>query len=426
MSDLTIQTPTTGLQDTGPLTESCDVAVIGAGPAGLAAASELRRLGVPRVLVLEREEQAGGIPRHCGHPPFGLLSHKRILTGPAYARALVRSAREAGVEIRLKTTVLGLHRGGRLSLLTPEGPCTLQAQRVLIATGARETPRAARLVPGQRALGVMNTGALQAMVYLKNLVPFRRPVIAGSELVSFSALITCRRAGIRPIAMIEENARPTVRWPLHYAHILFGVPLHLNSSIRDICGNDRVRMVTICKPDGRTTQVECDGVLFTGRFTPESSLARLSHLSIDPGTGGPQVDQFGRCSDPAYFAAGNLLRPVETHEWCWREGRKCALFLKQALEGALPSPGGEIPVQVKAPFRYVLPQRLTPGVVHADGLYFQLRVDKPVKGRLCLVADGKVIHAQVLNAIPEQRILVQVPKELSEKTYKSVTFRIMY
>ncbi len=382
----------------------CDVAVIGAGPAGLAAAMELKRHGVDDVLVLEREPEAGGIPRHCGHPPFGLLEYRLPMTGPAYARRLVADAERAGVRIMTATTVTDILPRARLRLARPDGLAELTARRVLITTGVRESPRAARLVSGTRPLGVLNTGALQAMVHLKGLVPFRHPVVVGTELVSFSALWTCRRAGIRPVAMIEENARPTVRRPLHLAARLFGVPLHLATGISAIRGRDRVEAVELT--DGRT--LACDGVLFTGRFVPEATLARLGHLELDPGTGGPVVDQSGRCSDPLYHAAGNVLRPVEHAGWCWNEGRIVARGIAAALAGgAAPEDGDDIELHVEPPLRYAMPQRLRRGM--RDGMKFvQMRVERPVSGMLRVRDGERVLHARRIRAIPEQRIVIPV------------------
>ncbi len=382
----------------------CDVAVIGAGPAGLSAAMELKRLGVDDVLVLEREPEAGGIPRHCGHPPFGLVEYRLPMTGPAYARRLVADARRAGVRIMPATTVTEILPRARLRLSRPEGPAEVAAARVLVTTGVRESPRAARLVSGTRPLGVMNTGALQAMVYLKGLVPFRRPVVVGTELVSFSALWTCRRAGIRPVAMLERNARPTVRRPLHLAARLFGVPLHLATGISAILGRDRVEAVRLT--DGRT--LTCDGVLFTGRFVPEATLARLGHLKLDAGTGGPQVDQFGRCSDPLFFAAGNVLRPVEHAGWCWNEGRIVARGIAASLAGEVTSDGADdITLHVEPPLRYAMPQRLRRGAT--GGMKFvQLRVERSVSGMLRVRDGERVLHARRLRAIPEQRIVIPV------------------
>ena len=315
-----------------------DVAIIGAGPAGLAAATALKRGGVERVVILERECVAGGIPRHCGHPPFGLREFHRIMAGPSYARRLVETARDAGADIALKTTVTALGPSGTLSVVSPAGLAKLSARRVLLATGIRETPRAARLVSGDRPPGICNTGALQSMVYLKNQIPFRRPVIVGTELVSFSALLTCWRAGIRPVAMLEEGPRAHVRWPLHHAARLFGVPLLYGARIVAITGRSRVEAVQITDESGRPREIGCDGVLFTGQFTPEASLVALSHLALDPDTGGPAVDRFGRCSDPSYFAAGNVLRAVETAGACWREGRTAARWIARDFAADLPSP----------------------------------------------------------------------------------------
>ncbi|WP_031771789.1 NAD(P)/FAD-dependent oxidoreductase, partial [Pseudomonas aeruginosa] len=269
------------------ITEQVDVAIVGSGPAGLAAAIELRRQGVARVCVLERDGEAGGIPRHCAHPPFGLREHGRLLTGPAYAQRNVEQAERAGVDIRLRHSVVALAAAGLLQLATPEGPRSLRATRVLLATGARETPRSARLLGGDRPLGVINTGALQAYLYLQGLKPFERPLIVGTELVSLSAVMSCRRAGIRPVAMLERNARATARWPLSLFPRLCGVPMHFSSELLEIEGRGRVEAARVRLGDGRVERIACDGILLSGRFVPESSLVRLSHLELDPASGGP-------------------------------------------------------------------------------------------------------------------------------------------
>jgi len=309
--------------------DRCDVAIIGAGPAGLSAAITLKKKGIARVLVLDRESDAGGVPRHCGHPPFGIIEYSRVMTGLDYAKRLVSTAKSAGVDMALKASVTQLGPGGVLTIATPEGTGTLKAKQVLLATGVRETPRSARLVSGGRMLGISTTGALQSMVYLKGLVPFRKPLVVGTEIVSFSALLTCKKAGIKPVAMIEENARPTIAWPLYHATRFFGVPLLLNTRITQIIGKDRVEMVQVLDGRGNSREIPCDGVLFTGQFTPESTLVRMSHLDLDHDTGSPSIDRFGRCSDPAYFAAGNLLCPVNIALNCWRQGRRTAQWMAQ-------------------------------------------------------------------------------------------------
>lgn len=291
---------------------SYDVVIIGSGPAGLSAAITLKKAGIDNIVVIERENEAGGIPRHCGHIAFGFKKYKRILTGPQYAKNNIAEAQRLGIDIQINTTVTALGEGGKLSLVSQKGVYELTAKRVLIATGTREKPRSARFVSGDRAIGIYNTGALQGMVYLKNKIPFKRPLIVGTEIVSFSALLTCRKGGIKPAAMIEENSKPSIRWPIHYGALLFGTKLFLETKIHRIVGDQRVESVILENAQGIQKSIECDGVLFTGQFTPESSLVRMSHIEFDPETFSPKVDKNGRCSDPAYYAAGNLRQlPAE-------------------------------------------------------------------------------------------------------------------
>src|SRR5699024_3236123 len=163
------------------------------------------------VTILEREAQLGGVPRHCAHSPFGMFEFGRVLHGPAYARRLAAEAQAAGVEVRPRHSVTALRPGGRLELTTPRGIRSLLAKRVLLATGARESPRSARLLSGERPIGVITTGTLQHTVNIEKLRPMRRALVVGTELVSFSALLTCRSAGIRPVAMVEESPRLVAR-----------------------------------------------------------------------------------------------------------------------------------------------------------------------------------------------------------------------
>lgn len=386
-----------------------DVAVIGGGPAGLAAATALKAAGVARVIVLERDARAGGIPRHCGHKPFGLREFHRVLSGPDYAARLVARTQAQGVELHTRATVIETRPGGELLISTPERCGTLTARRVILATGVREKPRAARLISGDRVAGVLNTGALQAMVYLEHRRPFRRPVILGSELVAFSALMTCAHAGIRPLAMIEPGPRTTARWPAALFARLKGVDMLTDTELASIEGRRTVEAVRLRSADGSEQRLACDGVIVSGAFTPESTLARCGRLDIDPGTGGPVVDQWGRCSDPAYFATGNLLRPVETAGWSWNEGRQSGTWVAQDLAGLLPPPAVTVPIAVSDPrLKYVMPQRLGLGDATSGMAALQLRLRTPISGRLVVRSGDRVLWQGRLNSRPERRILVPI------------------
>jgi len=383
-----------------------DVAIVGAGPAGLAAAVALRRTGVARVVILEREDEGGGIPRHCGHSPFGFRELGRIMTGPAYARRLVEAALAAGAELRTRTTVVALGADGQLELATEAGTSRLAARRIILATGARETPRSARLVGGERPLGVLNTGALQSFVQLQRLLPFRRPVVVGTELVSLSAVLTCLTAGVRTVAVIGPGDRPVARRPLDLFPRLCGIPMHYGAEIVDIRGQARVSAVTVRRRDGTLSEIACDGVLFTGRFVPEASLVRAGHLAFDPGSGGPAIDQWGRCSDPTCFAAGNLLRPVETAGWCHREGTAIGRSVAHDLSRGLPAPTPGLSVRRGAGIKLAVPQLIVPGNGEGGLAAVQLRVAHAIAGTLAATAGGATLWQRRRSALPERRLLI--------------------
>ncbi|AIO36480.1 FAD binding domain protein [Burkholderia cenocepacia] len=394
-----------------------DVIIIGGGPAGIAAAAELRKRGVSKVAIIERESVVGGVPRHCGHPPFGMREFGRVYTGPAYAARLARYAEEHGVQLYTSTTVVRMEPDARLQIVDARGRTTAAAKRIILATGVRETPRSARLVSGDRPIGVFNTGALQAFVYLRHLIPFRRPLIVGTELVAISAVLTCMKAGIKPVGIIEENDRPTTYKPFAMFPRLCGIPVHYGTHLEEICGTKRVEAVRLLSRDGSIREVECDGVLFTGRFTPEATLVRNSHLVLDQGTRGPQVDQFGRCSDSTYYAAGNVLRPLETAGWSFREGKRIGNIVADDLAGIIPYTSCTTLIERADGIKLVMPQRLVLPMSMRGLEYLQVRVDHEAHGTLSLTAGGRSLWKKNISLLPERRLLIPLSQlEIPENT----------
>ena len=291
--------------------ESHDVIIVGGGPTGLSAARRLTDLGIREVVVLEREAEAGGIPRHCGHLGFGWQSHRRLWSGPRFAEELRKSAK--GLDVRTATTVIELGKDGQLRVQGSTGITEMKGKHVLIATGTRETPRAPRFVGGSRPQGVMNTGALQQHVYIYHNKPFERPVIIGSELVSFSALLTCRHLGIRPVAMIEENPRISAQRPGGLiARFAFGVPVRTSTRLISIEGRKNVEAVEI-ERRGKREHITCDGVIFTGHFRPETALFP---------TGLPSEK---------FSVSGNAAGPLKTSGKCWLQGGAAAQDIARRL-----------------------------------------------------------------------------------------------
>ena len=407
------------------LPEQIDVVIIGSGPSGLATAIELKKLGIEDIIVLERADEAGGNPRHCGHSPFGLKEFKRLYLGPGYAKKMLDVAHKLGVRIVLNTTVTSLGESGSLTLSTLHGITRLKAKRVVLSTGIRELPRAPRFVSGQRPQGIMTTGALQSMVYLSHKKPFKHPVIVGTELVAFSAIASCRHLGIKPVAMLEENPRITAFSALQLLPRLLGIDLLLETQLVDITGQQQVSGVNVINKSGKTQHIACDGVIFSGKFTPEASLARMGHLDIDPATQGPVVDQYGRCSDPVYFATGNVLRPVETGGWCWDEGVQTARYVKDSLAYKLSGTENQQRLQIDCPeIKYVMPQRISipASSSESEGMKnIQLRVNTSVKGQLTITGNGSNLYSKKISAVPEQRILIPLQALSSSQEIQDLT-----
>lgn len=285
--------------------ENHEVIIIGAGPAGLAAAAQLRQRGINDVVVLEREEVAGGALRHCGHFGFGWESHRRLMTGPKLAGNLVNAAHD--IDIRTRTTVLEFTLHNTLRVHSAKGISEMSARRILLATGTREASRAARLIGGHKLQGVVNTGTLQQLVYLKHQKPFSNPVIIGHEWVTFSALLTCRHAGIKPVGIFSETEKIDAPWffPLG-ARAGFGVSVHNNSKLRAIRGAKKVEAVEI-ERDGKIQTIACDGVVISGHFQAETSLLDGRGLDIlKIGNAAGLVDTAGTCVVKAKAAADKI------------------------------------------------------------------------------------------------------------------------
>lgn len=389
------------------------VLIVGAGPAGLAAAHRLANAGVDGVLVVEREDALGGLPRFCRHPGFGWEYTGRMESGAGFARRLVARLDPERCRFLTRTTVLSIAPGPFVEILGPEtGFARLQPKAVILSTGIRERPRTARLVPGERPeRGVLTTGQLQQMVTRRLPLPGPGVVVVGTEHVSFSALLTARKAGLSVRAMVEPGARilsfPLAGW---WARGFLGVPILLRTAIEEIIGRQTVEGLVLVGPRGRE-RVACEAVVFSGDFVPDAALARESGVEIDPRTQGPVIDQMMRTSVPGVFAAGNVLRDVETSGVAALEGARAAACVAWYLKQGPQDAEGTIPVEISDPIRYVVPQRWAPAAPEPTGaprLRPSLRVNADVSGRrVVLRVDGRTVwRGRKRRLLRERRIPV--------------------
>ena len=354
-----------------------DVLVVGAGPAGLTAAAELRRLGVERVLLTDREAEPGGVPRHSQHTGYGLRDRHRVMTGPAYARALTDAAVRAGVDVRPGSTVTSLRAdvakplpasagepspGALAAVVTSaRGVQTVRPSAVLLATGCRERPRAARLVPGDRPAGIMTTGELQQRVYLGGERLSGRALVVGAEHVAFSAAVTLAHAGADVIALVTDLERHQ-----SYAAFRAGAALRWRTPVWT-----SVVVTRIDGPGGRLAGVEiadtaggnpryvpCELIVFTGDWTPITPWrARPGSRSTPEPGDRPSTRPSRRRPTACSRRATSCTRPKRP------TSRRCPAACRPPDRGLSERPRGtaRVPVEVAAPLRWISPNAVRPG-----------------------------------------------------------------
>ena len=345
--------------DDGRRLREVDVLVVGAGPGGLAAAAALGARGAGRVEVVDREQETGGIPRHSVHAGYGLRDLHRAMSGPAYARRRTELAVDAGATVRTDVSVTGWAGPLTLDMTSPAGLERVTARAVVLATGARERPRPARLIPGTRPDGVWTTGRLQETVLAGQPVG-RRAVVVGAEHVSFSAVVTLAHAGVRVVAMVTDLPRHQSYDAFRVGALLrWGFPLLTDTAVTRLLGRPRLTGVEVRSSTGRTAVLDADTVVLTGDWVPDHELARRGGLLMDAGTRGPAVDTAFRTSVPGVFAAGNLVHPVVTADAVALEAEPLADAVVRHLAG-LAEAAAPVPVRVEAPLAWIAPNLLDP------------------------------------------------------------------
>jgi NADPH-dependent 2,4-dienoyl-CoA reductase/sulfur reductase-like enzyme len=376
-----------------------DVVIVGGGPAGLSAARELRRRGAGRVVVIERELEPGGIPRHAVHPGFGLRDLHRSLTGPDYARRLADRAAEAGVELLTGTQATGWSGELELELTGPGGRRTLLGAAVVLATGCRERPRSARLIPGTRPDGVMTTGTLQQLVHLEGARLSGRAVIVGAEHVSYSALDTIEHGGAQAVAIVTEHARhQTFAAFAAGAALRYRARLRTRTALTGIHGSGRVQAVTLTNlATGVAEVVACELVVLTAGWIPDHELAVSAGVPLDRGTRGPVVDACHRTPVPGVFAAGNVVQGAEPADVAAMQGRNVAAAVLRQLERR-PWPPAPVPIRCVEPLHWLVPNAITAGEPAPP--FARLRASEILHDARVEVLQGeRVLHRQHLRRV---------------------------
>lgn len=343
-----------------------DVVIIGAGPAGLAAAIAARKNGAKRVLVLDREARTGGILRQCIHSGFGLHSLGEELTGPEYASRYARGAAECGAEVWLDTMVLDI-TGKTVTAINPQhGMVTIDAGAIVLAMGCRERSAGALMLPGDRPAGVLTAGTAQRFVNIEGFMPGREVVILGSGDIG---LIMARRMTLEGahVCMVLELMPYSGGLKRNIVQCLddFDIPLHLSHTVTKLHGKRRLEGVSVAAVDNRGVPVAetecyvpCDTLLLSVGLIPENELSRGMGVAIDPVTGGPAVDAHLQTSVPGVFACGNAVQVHDLVDFVTEEAMRAGASAAKYAQSPDTISAAQYKTIAGCGVRYVVPQRI--------------------------------------------------------------------
>lgn len=408
-----------------------DVIVIGAGPAGMAAAQSAQENSAKKILLIDRGMVTGGILLQCIHNGFGVHQYGEMLTGPTYAqRAYEQIKDKKEITLWLDTVVLTVTAKKEVTCVNPErGVKKVVGKTIILASGCRERPRGAIRIPGQRLAGIVTAGAAQRMVNCFGFIPGKKIVILGSGDIG---LIMARRLTLEgcEVKAVVEICPYSNGLQRNISQCLndFDIPLYLSHTIVDIHGKDRVAGVTVAKVDekmqaiaGTEFQIDCDTVVLSVGLIPERTLINNLPLQFDALTGGPLVDQHRQTELAGFFAAGNVVHVHDIVDYVTEEamiaGKFAALQAQNNVVG-----GRRVQIKCEKCVHTCVPQFLSlPDVAEDVKLY--LRVSEFVREKHLVVKSGNnVLWNQYLMAgRPSEMIMLDIPADGLQNVTDEIT-----
>ena len=339
--------------------KTCDLVIIGGGPAGLAAALGARKQGIKDILIVERDKELGGILNQCIHNGFGLHTFKEELTGPEYAGRYIEQVKDAGIPYVTDSMVLSIrsmsqHKSSLQAdkIITmvsrTEGLIQIQAKAVILAMGCRERPRGALNIPGYRPAGIYSAGTAQRLVNMEGYLPGREVVILGSGDIGLimARRMTLEGAHVKVVAELMPYSGGLKRNIVQCLND-YDIPLKLSHTVVDIHGKERVTGITLAKVDekgkpipGTEEEYACDTLLLSCGLIPENELSRELGVKLNPVTSGPIVDESLETNVPGVFACGNVLHVHDlvdfVSEEADRAGTCAARYILQENQSSNP------------------------------------------------------------------------------------------
>jgi NADPH-dependent 2,4-dienoyl-CoA reductase/sulfur reductase-like enzyme len=375
------------------LTKDVDIAIIGVGSAGMAAAIRTKEMGVDNIIMVERAEYPGGLLHQCIHNGFGLQYFKQDLTGPEYAERFITKLASMGTPICLNTMVTHLYPDRSIIAINPDlGEFKILPRAVVLAMGCRERTRASLGIPGSRPSGIFTAGLAQKLVNVDGYLPGEEFVILGSGDIG---MIMARRlllegATVKAVVEIMPHVGGLVRNEVQCLHD-FEIPLLLEHTITEIYGDGRLEGVKVAQVDkgevvkGSERDIRCDTLLLSVGLVPENELSREAGVLMDDATGGPVIDEFMQTTIEGIFAAGNVLQVYDLVDNVTLAGEKAGENAARYVEGTLRKQPTKIDVIAGENVRSLTPHK----IVGLEGAELALRVKQLVENAEIVVGNKR-------------------------------------
>jgi NADPH-dependent 2,4-dienoyl-CoA reductase/sulfur reductase-like enzyme len=374
--------------------QNVDLVVIGAGPAGIAAAINAKKNGVQNLIIVERNSWLGGILPQCIHDGFGLELFKEQMTGPEYAQRFVDELHRLEIPYMLDSLVLEVTPEKKVLVASPKGLLCFNAKAIVLAMGCRERTRGQICIPGTRPAGVYTAGVAQNLINLKNVMVGKDVVILGSGDIGLimARRLTLEGAKVHAVVEILPHSNGLPR-NIQQCLIDYDIPLLLSHTVTEIHGQNRVEAVTISAVDrdlelikGKEQKIICDTLLLSIGLIPENDLLKNCSVKLSQVTGGAIVDEKLETSVSGIFECGNALHVHDVVDFVTLEAEKAG---KSAAEYILAKiqKVERISIEAGNKIRYVLPQIIQRGT----DVELSIRVTSPEEDVDLLILDEEAL-----------------------------------